>query len=387
MIPNNPGRIKLELLSKGLTFSKGSNKNIGTKHTEKRYMFGYSDRVTGLNELIPPEILIGETVIAVHQRIDSPWKVIIGKQADEFILCHNNQEICKVNYPKRPSFYGIQLSSGVMSEEVATMYGVHVLAFFVRGHCQFYDNGKQCHFCSLNPTRKITKDAIKKIVPTIASEVSQLALEAYGEEIRYIMYCGGSYWDHDTEVKEYLDIIREINSQVTIPTRIRQHVLSMPPHNLSLLDEMKEAGINDYAFAIEVWDPELFKMICPGKNETYGRKNYLKAFEYAVNVFGEGNVYCVLVGGLEPLESLLNGFRELQGMGVVPSVNVFHPDPKSILHDRAAPDSEYLLEMAKIQGRIYRESNFKPSIFGYARSSLDTEAFLGYFEENSQQNF
>lgn len=320
---SNPGLIKLDLLSKGIRFDNSATEKVGSKYTEKRYMFGYSDRIESPPSKIPPEVIIeDEIIVAVHQRANSPYCIVKNIEDDSYSLKHNDEYICKVLYPDRPTFYGEKLSSGDLIEEVVTMYGVHILAYFVRGFCEFYVEGKQCGFCSLNPTRKIAKDAIMKITPEIAAEACQVAFELYGNQITYIMYCGGSRWDHDREVREYLKIAKEVNYRTQIPDRVRQHILSMPPYDLSLLKEMKDVGMNDCAFALEVWNPDMFRKVCPGKYESYGREQYLKAFEFAVKIFGEGNVFCVLVGGIEPLNSLIDGFQELAKMGVTPSVNV-----------------------------------------------------------------
>ena len=106
-----------------------------------------------------------------------------------------------------------------------------------------------------------------------------------------------------------------------------------------------------------------------------------KAFKKAVDVFGKGNSYCNFVGGLESIDSMAEGFDYLASIGIAPSINVFHPDPKSKLNKKAPPSIDYLLKMGQLQASIYKKNKFIPIYpVGGTRNSLDTEAWRGLFD-------
>lgn len=62
---------------------------------------------------------------------------------------------------------------------------------------------------------------------------------------------------------------------------------------------MRELGVRGASFNLEVWNPEQFARICPGKNRYVGRDRWLRALDEAVEVFGPDDVYSAFVAGVE----------------------------------------------------------------------------------------
>lgn len=94
--------------------------------------------------------------------------------------------------------------------------------------------------------------------------------------------------------------------------------------------ELRDLGIRGACFNLEVWDPEQFARVCPGKNHFVGHSRWIQALEEAVDVFGKGNVMSAFVGGAElegegafsdpdqALESNLEGADFLLSRGIQP---------------------------------------------------------------------
>lgn len=61
----------------------------------------------------------------------------------------------------------------------------------------------------------------------------------------------------------------------------------------------KEAGIKVYHPNYEVWDPDLFTKLCPGKTRFIGRENWIRRIVESVDVFGPSHVIPNFVGGVE----------------------------------------------------------------------------------------
>ena len=82
---------------------------------------------------------------------------------------------------------------------------------------------------------------------------------------------------------------------------------------------------------MEIFDKELFEIICPGRSELIGRERYLDALKYAASVFPNGTVASHLIVGLEPPGSTIKGIDYLTEMGVVPILPIYRPSPGKAL--------------------------------------------------------
>ena len=376
---SNPGHVKLCLLSQGINVS---SKKIfdSKKFAENQFPYGYSSELVKKFKKIPSELILDNHVsVGIHLKADSPWTLRYNAEKNETLLFYKEKSGLKVQFNQQPCFYGKSLQNGLMSENVGVMYGPHILSLFSRGWCYFFTKELSCKFCSLKATRNLVgKNNVLTISPNNAAEVTKLALSLDKERILYINHCAGSHKDHDLGVKLQIDILKAIKPLV--PPEIRQHMMTMPPNDFRLFKTLRENGLGSLNMAIEVFDKKLFKNICPGKEKFFGYEKFLEAFGAAIKVFSNNTLYANFVGGLESLSSMAMGFEYFGKKGVAPSINVFHPDPKSVFYKKPRPSIEYLFEMVKAQSEIYSKYNFKPIFpIGGTRNSLDTEVYLNYF--------
>jgi hypothetical protein len=131
---------------------------------------------------------------------------------------------------------------------------------------------------------------------------------------------------------------------------------------------------------IEVFDDQLFEIICPGKARLYGRDKLLQALEHAANVVSGKRVHSILIAGLEPIDSTIAGIKYLASIGVTPIINVFHNDRGSHYENYPRPSFEHLLEIAHVLQDVYREYGLTPYWKGCGRNALDFEAQQGWFD-------
>ncbi|SEA23359.1 hypothetical protein SAMN05443550_102370 [Pedobacter hartonius] len=193
------------------------------------------------------------------------------------------------------------------------------------------------------------------------------------------MLNGGNFKDRDRSFLQYTSLLKSILRAVQDSGKeIDVHLIVYPPENLELLEELKGLDIG-LAMNTEVFDIQLFEQYCPGKVETGGRQHIFDALEKAVSVLGKNKVYSILVGGLEPLESLKSGLAYLANMGVSPVINVLHTDPGTPLENFPKPTVEQILSMGKELQAIYTEYGFLPFYEDCGRNSIDSEAFKSLF--------
>jgi hypothetical protein len=377
---DNAGHIKIGLLREGVTIKPAILEHVHRRYREKRRAYAGSDDLASKGLAIPQEIVLpgeyGEVIVDVHHRVNSPWQVDLDNHKEPTLFYHG-QRICPVIIPARAKYYGHPINGGKPSERIGSMYGVYVLAFFLHGHCVMFDYNLQCGFCSLKPTREDFDDVDMAIREEDAVAVTQLAF-SMGDDIRYAMLCDGNYASNDYGFERSLEIAAAIKPY--LPAEVILHLLVMPPDDLLLLARMPECGIDTVSFSMDIFDPQRFMEICPGKANLYGHEKIHQALREAAQYLPYGNTYCTIVGGLDDIDTLCRGFDELAAEDIAPTVNIFHADPKAKMHDHPPPDTGYLLRMARHLAELYRSYRFR-SVIGYCtRNSINGEAVRGYFD-------
>lgn len=198
--------------------------------------------------------------------------------------------------------------------------------------CDFKNNGLSCKFCDL-PFSKIHY-SIEDI--TAAIKFSKKL------DFKHILIGGGTNLSHDSW------------SNIIEISKICSHILPNKPISLMsipapihIIQELKNAGIQEVAFNLEIFDDKIAEAYMPGKR-CYNKTMYFNALIEAVNVFGIGNVRCAFVVGLESTESLLAGVKHLCEINVVPCLSIYRCLSTSIKYIN--PSNEYL-------EFIYNEAN------------------------------
>lgn len=378
----NPGIVKLCLLCDGVRIHKEILKEVGKEFAEDRFRYHRATAIPKGVKFVPSEILLPEDIVcSVFIEEKSPWLIKKDKNNKLALFYKDAQRVCSLSFTKRPKFYDIKLSNGKFCNQVAVMYGHYVLSIFIMGWCYFFHQGLGCKFCSLKSNwegKGLGQQNLKFISPKIAQEATRIAVNNDGERIKYVLYSSGSFPNNDEGFKIQAGVVKEVKKETP---NLEHHFAIMPPNNLSLIKEMKEVGLNTIDFDMEIFDEDLFKKICPGKEKFYGYDKYLKALEYAVKIFGWGKGRCACVAGLEPLGSFLKGLYFLGKKGIPVDINIFHPDPGSELEKMPRPSKEYIYEVSKEQARVYKKYNFSCLFaIGGRRGSLDTEIYKGYFD-------
>ncbi|EJM22410.1 biotin synthase-related enzyme [Pseudomonas sp. GM21] len=370
--------LKLELLCNGVSFSGEFLEyfQLRTDHIEKRRAYGTGDSII-LNHgtRTPQEIILGGQIIAAaNYNPDSNYCISLEKQIP--VLKIGNRTV-KITFPQRPKSYGMHLSNSELFEKHVTVYGNSTLGIFSPGHCYYFNNGDECKFCSLGPAREILSDHKMRIKGDIAGEAVATAIKEEKGRYKRVLLNGGTIPNYDKGYSIHIDLLERVK-ETNLHNTLEYHLISMPPKDFRLFDRFKKNG-NNMSMSIEVFDPALFKEVCPGKARDYTRERFLAAFEAAVEVLGRGNVYAGFVAGMEPLESIIEGIEFFGDMGVVPAVAAFHPDVGSQYSNRQRPSIDFLIKVGKKMSEIYHREGFQPLIEGSGRNSLDTEAYLGGF--------
>jgi hypothetical protein len=366
---------KAEMLSGGVVTDLDAISAIGYEYKENNYGYNNPNRTNDRSLLVrlPTELIMsGDVVCSFRYNPKASWRL----RADSGGAWLENDEtvIEGVKLSPRPAFWDMNTSSDRPMKDIGGVYGLDTVVFFVTENCEFFGSRVQCKFCNLNAVATGLKfnDRSKSY-----SEIAETYLASRAERYPFTNFIGGSFFDHDYEFRTYLDVIAACRS-VTGEERIDGAIISMPPSDLGLLDAALECGISSLKFNLEVFDPQIFAQLMPGKAQ-YGRERMFSALKEAVKIYGQGSVYSNLLIGLEPVDSVIKGFEYLADIGVVPVGKTFHPDLGTPMSSHKTFSAEELLRAFRGLHEATRRAGVRPWLSPTSlRGSLAWEFERGY---------
>ena len=210
------------------------------------------------------------------------------------------RRLADVWYWERPGWYDKRTSRGTPMWRVVSARPQR-LTIHPHQHCDFWRRkGEGCKFCVMAANFK----AGRKEPLLSLDDILETAAEAVKEPGGYqsVFLTGGSILSGaellDDELEMYLDILKGIG-QLFGGRRFPSQLISTA-FSLRQLERLRhETGLMTWTADIEVFGPELFAWLCPGKSKAIGYDEWLDRLAAAVGVFGRGNVNTGLVAGVE----------------------------------------------------------------------------------------
>lgn len=376
-------RVKMEILHHGVVPTESALAHYGPPYLEKRRAYGNADDVAFLGRPLPQEAYLepAHLITSLNVRRHSPWSLDWTEESGFILSCAAGGWVVPVDFPLRPAFYDYPLSGGGTVKHVVTLYGGGSLGIFVYGRCALVDMGKACQYCSIEPNRRRDDvDFASVIGEARLREALSLALQDSDAPIRQVMINGGNFPDPDRSFSHYARLAAAAREVIDASGRdVDLHLIVYPPKTPRLFATLAPHDVG-VAVNTEVYDPDIFKRVCPGKATVGGQGHILASLCQAAETLGAGHVFSIFVGGLEPQKSMTRGMRFLADHGVTPIVNIFHADPRTPLYNHPEPSIERILEMGYEQEILFREYEFmRPFYMHCGRNSIDTEAYLGLF--------
>lgn len=386
MITNNEASvIKLHLLSEGISYTEKFLENFSKNFSamEKRRAYNDSDDVSlDRNLRVPQEILINKVLIAMNYDANSNWNLDFN--TGNYFLRFEEKKITEINFPQRPHFLDLTTENGIECGRIANLYGGAAFALFTPSTCYYFSKNAGCQFCSLKSNRGQDTYFENIIKPNIAAETFKVALKNDANLVKSIMLVGGNIPNYDKGFENYLAVTRALEDvqksffDGSVP--IETHIATMPPKDLSNLKQINSLNAR-VTINMEVYDDKLFSTYCSGKTKYYGREELKEALVYAAKNIDNNKVHSILIPGLEPTESTIEGIYYLESIGVAPIINIFHRDKGTILQDKPRAKFDELLKIGKVLQEVYNRNNFIPYWNGHGRNAIDFEALNRWFNE------
>jgi hypothetical protein len=123
-----------------------------------------------------------------------------------------------------------------------------------------------------------------------------------------------------------------------------------PEKDFTGYDRLIDAGVDHLSFCVELYDPEWFARICPGKATMLGQQLFHDALDYCARRLPRGAVSGEIIAGVEPRETTLAAIDDIAARGAFPTVCIFRPTIGSDMEDWPPPAFD---EMRVVMQHVY----------------------------------
>ncbi len=298
---NNPGSLKIDLMLRGALIDDP---------VVKAWACGSS----GIDIMLPRNTLVnipcGEDFAG-----RSPYTIRKKAHGKGYVVTDGASEV-PVSLVERPAYYSKKTSTGVPFSKIAVSHGSYAV-ITPSSRCDFFNRSVECKYCAGN-FDVAGGDGVVYTVEEVLETVDAVLGEK-GPVVIYLSIGFSDTPDGGIEVlRPYLHAIKKhFNCLVAVEV--------LPPEENEWIDKAYALGADSILYNLEIFDSELFELICPGRAKMIGRKRYLDALKYAAGIFPNGTVASHLIVGLEPPGSTCMGIDALTDMGVVPILPIYRP--------------------------------------------------------------
>ena len=340
---SNPALLKLDLYCKGMHVDESCfiEEDGGRQIMRTRAGLG-----SGLELILPGGMWTNVPVVEDFAK-SSPYA--LHRRSGMYWISRDGEDVHQVRLSPRPAWYDSRTSSGKPMTRVGTLQGTY-LGVYPAKVCDFWlrkPEKTNCKFCSVGLNLGVD-DATEKSVEEVL-EVVAAARRLSG--ITYVDFNTGHY-----DAESYLDILEPYIRRIKSECRLLVGVQTPPHHDLRRYDRLREMGVNRVSFCFEIFDPDRFREICPGKHDYYGLDRYLDAIRYCATLADRGPsaepwvTNGEIIAGLEPPESSIRAIDWMTSVGAIPTVCVFRPLRGTDYQHLPPPDTEALVPVFR---RLY----------------------------------
>lgn len=354
--------LKVDLGNQGISYVPSDLKHfgIGTKYAEQIHVSADADRHHHPNVLLPSGFYLPLGLYVTFKwDPESPYRLVAERGKPVLLKYSYNKEpvrIGEIEFYKRPKLLDRKTSDGMPFSHIATFAPEGSVNFFYSNECSLKEKGDDCLFCNVNSADGVYRK--DKVFIKTPKQIGEVAAAAHKEGIFNHFQISGGFMPERREIEFYADVAEEIRNQTGL-SKLDGNPNVGAPLDFSVIDKYKEAGFSAIASNIEVWDKNIWKAICPGKDRVCGGwENWVKSLEYMVKVFGRGKVRSNIVSGIEPKKSVIEGVEYLSDKGIICCAGAFSPRTGSPLEGHRTPETSWHLDNFYKIAAIYRRKGY-----------------------------
>ncbi|MBI2863933.1 MAG: hypothetical protein HYX94_05160 [Chloroflexi bacterium] len=314
--------------------------------------------------LRPARFVLPENGIEINHRdmINSKSDLEVRAEGNgRFALYQGEERVEEVWHQPSPAIGEKLTSSGKPESDFLSRRSRHCFGVYPLRDCEYFQLGLACKFCNFNPTHEDARSVGMGHSTTGDIKQTVEAYKRFASEVRIVegIFVIGGLRDSDKEVTLAANFAEKLAPETPYHPNFS---LCTQPMNRKNMQRLKDVGVDCLICNMEVWDPELFAEIVPGKAQYRGRERYLEAFQEAVGVFGAGNVTTNFAGGVtliperghktwqEARDSTIEGIDWMVRHGVLPSVSWLRFSPGAAYaseeNRKKVPPTDFYLEVA-----------------------------------------
>ncbi|MFQ5668174.1 MAG: hypothetical protein ACE5I7_17305, partial [Candidatus Binatia bacterium] len=244
--------------------------------------------------------------------------------------------------------------------------------------------------------KELSELGLEQQVKLSPEDVEETFRAAVGEgTIRHLCATGGTLWQVKRETALYIEMFAKLHRTRSLVGMPVPFVTALtPPADEDDYRRLRdEAGVAVVGHNMDVWEPNLWPEIVPGKHQHFGAEAWKAALKRAVQVFGWGRVQSTFVLGVEVASpkgfqdlsearrSVVAGFEWMYENGILPKTSFFIGIPGARYGDRhnAAPPTEYLLDTSAELYRLHHRYGMPLQSDVYCRQCMNTSTDYDHF--------
>jgi len=336
---------KVDLIMEGINIEDAALEGVGTKYSESiQYVFDSMRHGLESRKLWPSNMFFPNgTGYKVVYDTRSPY--LVCKDDDTLVLKKNGKFVSQVRWSERVKFCGQKTSFGTEMRKIGLFRGNCGIIVLLGDFCAPWSTGDECRFCNFGLAQKNSDTGhVNLYSKQRAQEVGEFVKAAIDEGFRPCLITSSGIMPGGKVTAATIRVINAVKKATGRDTMMGCVNLAVPK-DFSEIDQLYEAGARNIIIDQEVWDPDMFKALCPGKAKWAPREHWMGALLHAVKVFGPGNVLNGYVLGLEEKENYFKAARWNSSNGIVPVFQPWCPRKGSNLEDHRAPRLSWMMDV------------------------------------------
>jgi len=337
--PDTPRNIviKADVLRRGLRRNEDLQE-AGTR-SNTTGLSSKLERAVGAGEPPPSQFhfVADETTVDIKVDDASPYE--IREQADgEYALFCGEEPLGAVRFTARPAYMDLETSSGTPCADFLLHRGPSCVCVSPLNFCAYLKRGEACRYCLCSPAMDAgIQMKLLDPVPDYAALAEAVDIACREDvDLKELKLTGGALYDVRREAAHYRQCLEALLARIPAPEEITLLAQAFDPEDQK---ELKDLGVTNVCFDLEIMDERLWQELVPGKARAVGRTEWLKRLDTAVEIFGRGHVGSNFVGGFEcaprpgflsqeeAFEVYVDGFGRLVERGVVPWFTIWTAHP------------------------------------------------------------
>jgi hypothetical protein len=301
---------------------------------------------SGLEIIIPTNSWVKRRIwmnapVVEHFVEFSPYTLDGGPTIGYTVHDARDGAVYPIELPQEPAWYRRHTSRDVPMSRVGVMQGTY-LGIYINPVCAFwnYSPSLNCRFCTTGANVGCHEAANKSVDDVV--ETCHAARDGSG--VTFVHLNGGFHGSKGLRAAE--PYVRAVKERVGALVGVQL----TPERDFSGYDRLIQAGVDHFSFCFELFDPEWFAKICPGKARVLGQQLFLDAMDYCASKMPRGAVSGEIIAGIEPIEKTLEAIERITSVGAFPTVCVFRPTIGSDMEEWPPPKYD---DMRRVFAAVY----------------------------------